>query len=193
MAHARRAYGQGKWEEVRTILEGFRLPDDIFAVEYRFLLGKTTLQAAGEAIKQRKLLYAKSLLMDMETVSAEFGELERQRILLLASIAEEGFIRLCRKLPSLDEELLVRAKAAWEEKQWDRGLALLVAMEQQNSPAVHLLAGKLLLGKEDFRAASERLMLAEESIPKETALLLETCFRELGDFKRAYEYACKQR
>ena len=31
------------------------------------------------------------------------------------------------------------------------------------------------------------------SYPRETAHRLEQCYRELGDFKRAYEYACRQR
>ena len=160
MAHARRAYAQGNWEEVRTILEGFRQPDDVFGMEYRYMLGKTTLQAAKQAIAQEKRLYAKTLLTDG---CMEFEELERQRILLLASIAESGLPQLCRKLPDLDEELLVRAKAALEEKQWDRGLKLLGAIEQQDSPPVHLLAGKLLLAKGDFQAASESLIQAENA------------------------------
>ena len=141
MAHARRAYGEGKWEEVRTILAGFRQPDAIFAVEYGFLLGKTTLLAAEQAIAQQKILYAKALLTDLEPVSRGYENLNRQRILLLASITEAGIPELCRDLPSLDAELYVRARAAVEQKQWRRGLAILDAMENKDTigEALHLL------------------------------------------------------
>lgn len=192
MAHARRAYAERKWEEVRTILAGFQQPDEIFALEYRYLLGNTTLKAAAQAIRQQKLLYARALLQDLEPITVEFRELERSRLLLLASISETGISELCSCLPSMDEELFVRARAALEQKQWDRGLSLLAAMER-DTPEGNLLAGRLLAAKGDYKAASKSLVLAEEAYPKESAELLETCFRELGDFKQAYFYACKQR
>ena len=192
MVHARRAYAEGKWEEVRAVLEGFQKPDAIFSMEYGFLLGKTTLAAASQAVAQQKRLYAGALLRDLKDVTAAFPELERQRIMLLASISETGISELCACLPSMDEELFVRARAAMEQKQWDRGLSLLAAMER-DTPEGNLLAGRLLAAKGDYKAASESLVLAEKAYPKESAELLETCFRELGDFKQAYFYACKQR
>jgi lipopolysaccharide biosynthesis regulator YciM len=61
------------------------------------------------------------------------------------------------------------------------------------SPDWSLQMGTLLLEKKDFAAAAEMLLAAEEAYPLQCIPLLETCYRELGDFKRAYEYACKQR
>ena len=43
------------------------------------------------------------------------------------------------------------------------------------------------------RLAARHLHLAEEKYPAETAPLLETCYREMEDYKMAYFYACKQR
>ena len=55
------------------------------------------------------------------------------------------------------------------------------------------MRGKTALALGEYGAAAEMLGRAEEGFPREAVPLLETCYRELGDFKRAYEYACKQR
>jgi hypothetical protein len=50
--------------------------------------------------------------------------------------------------------------------------------------------GKLSMGRGQWADAAGFLQKAEES----TAVpLLEICYRELGDYQKAYEYACKQR
>ena len=102
-------------------------------------------------------------------------------------------MQLCDGLESLDEELLLRARSALEESRWDRGLALLDAMEQRETPFSCLLRGQLLLGKGEYAGAAAALTVAEEVFPAQTISLLEQCYRELGDFQRAYLYACKQR
>ena len=40
---------------------------------------------------------------------------------------------------------------------------------------------------------SRFLQAAETVYPEEAIPLLEICFRELGDYQKAYQYACKQR
>ena len=60
MAQARRAYDAGAWEEVRTVLEGFQLPDPVFQREYRYLQAMTTLRAAQTAMDQKKTRYARA-------------------------------------------------------------------------------------------------------------------------------------
>jgi hypothetical protein len=37
------------------------------------------------------------------------------------------------------------------------------------------------------------LLNAEKDFPKQVFPMLEICYRELGNFRKAYEYACKQR
>ena len=56
-----------------------------------------------------------------------------------------------------------------------------------------MLRGTVCLKMDEYRSAAEYLHQAEEEFPKDTAPLLERCYRELEDFKKAYFYACKQR
>ena len=49
-----------------------------------------------------------------------------------------------------------------------------------------------MLGR-DYKGAAEFLLKVEDSFQDESRKLLEICFRELGDYKQAYEYACRQR
>ena len=70
---------------------------------------------------------------------------------------------------------------------------LLDAAEGQNTADWNLLRGKVYMEQGKFREAVRCLHLAEQENPKETAPLLERCYRELEEYKRAYEYACKQK
>ena len=192
MLQARRAYGEGKWQEVRTVLEGYQSPDPVFDLEQRYLYAATTLQAARNAQEKKKHLYAKALLQDLADRTEGFPGLERQRVLLLASLTDTGISLVCSRLSSLDEELYHRARAALELGNWQRGLSLLDAMEIPTDAAL-LLRGKLLIGKGDHGAAVAPLKAVETGFPEETAPLLEICFRELGDYQQAYHYACRQK
>ena len=192
ISHARRAYREGKCDEAKLVLQSYSHPDETFDLEYRFLMAKTTLHAARKAIDQGKTVYARQLLEELE-IGEDFGELERERILLMGKLLDTGLGQLCRRLEPLDEELHLRARAALEERLWDRGLSLLDAMANWEKPETSLLRGKLLMGKEDYESASQCLVLAESDFPDQTIPLLEQCYRELGDFKQAYAYACKQR
>jgi transcriptional regulator with XRE-family HTH domain len=192
ISHARRAYQAGEYAEAKLVLQGFSHPDETFDLEYRYLVAKTTLHAAREAMVQGKTMYARQLLEELD-IGEAFADLERKRLLLLGQMTDAGLPQLCRKLKSVDEELYLRARAALEERLWERGLALLDAMESCEKPEISLLRGNLLMGKEDYDAASRFLTMAEADFPNQTIPMLEQCYRELGDFKQAYAYACKQR
>ena len=58
---------------------------------------------------------------------------------------------------------------------------------------VHAPVADSLMGKGAYEEASGCLTKAEADFPSQTIPLLEQCYRELGDFKQAYAYACKQR
>lgn len=191
MAHARRAFRAGDWAEARLALEGFRGPDETFALEHAYLTAETELHSAQEAIARGKTIYARQLLQQLHC-GEDFPGLERRRLLLLGSISDSGLPELCQDLPDLEEELYLRARGALEEKKWSRGLAFLEAMETQEEPQWYLLRGQLLLGAKDYTGAAESLLKAEAAFPQ-TVPLLEQCYRELGDYKQAYLYACKQR
>lgn len=191
MAHARRAYRAGEWAEARLVLEGYQSTDDTFALEYRFLSVMTALHAAGDAITRRKEIYARQILEQLRC-GEDFPGLERRRLLLLGRISDSGLPEICKELPELEEELYLRARAALEEKNWNRGIALLEAMKSQEEPGWHLLRGQLLLGLENYAGAAESLVKAEPFFPQAIPML-ERCYRELGDYKQAYLYACMQR
>lgn len=192
MAHARRASQEGNWAEVRLVLEGFRQPDDVFEWEYHYLTAQAGLETSREAMKKGKTVYARQILEDL-IISERFPDLNRQRLLLLGQIKQTGLPELCVQLPDLEEELFFRGKAALEEKNFDRGLCLLSAMEKRSGPEWHLLQGQLLMGKKQYDLAAESLLIAEDAFPDRVCPLLEECYRELGDFRKAYAYACKQR
>lgn len=193
MDHARRAFRGGNWEEARTVLAGFRGPDEHFELEYRYLTASTALMAAKAAIQGGKTIYARELLTDSGDKTADFPGLERQRLLLLGSIADRGLEELCRKLPDLDEELALRARAAMAAQNWPRALALLDAQEHTQTSRNQLLRGQILIEMGQYSRAVDCLKAAEQKNSDQAIPLLERCFRELGDFKQAYLYACKQR
>ena len=117
-------------------------------------------------------------------------ELERRRLLLLGRIPGQ---KVAASLPSLDEELLLRAEEAISEKKLSRAAHLLEAMENRELPRWHLLRGTVCLRQKKWKTAANHLLKAEETFPHAVWPQLEICYRELGDFQRAYEYACKQK
>ena len=145
------------------------------------------LHQARLALEAGKVRYAGQLL---DAVTAP--ELLREKLLLAAKIPGADIAELTAQLPCLDEELLLRAEAALASGNYPRCSALLSAAENQSSHIYYFLMGRLEFAQKNWTAAAEYLRQAEPDYPG-TIPLLETCFRELGDYKQAYEYACKQK
>lgn len=192
MARARAAYQAGDMAAARKELEEFQHPDETLQWQWQYISGMTALKAAETAGKVGKPLLARQLLEDMAEHAAPFPGMERQRLLQLGGLPGAELPRIIRQLPSLDEELLLRAEAALMAGLPDRAAALLEAAEDRACPRWNLLRGKTLLRGRQYAPAADCLKKAEERYP-EAVPLLEECYRELGDFKRAYEYACKSR
>ena len=148
------------------------------------------LEKAGEAIREGKEIYAEQLL---NKVTASHPDIQRRRLLLLAKVPGMNPESIVMQLPSQDEELLLRAKAALESDGYDRAKTLLDAAEDRKSPEWNLLMGQLLLKTRDYAAAAACFHRAEEAYPMETVGYLELCYRELGNYQQAYFYACKQK
>lgn len=145
------------------------------------------LRRAEEALSQGKAIYAAQLL---EQVTAP--RLLREKLLLFARIPGADLKKISENLPSLDEELLLRAEAALISGDPGRCHTLLDACDDREAPRRLLLMGRLHMAQGDWAKAAACLEAAEEAYP-EAIPMLEACFRELGDYKRAYEYACKQK
>ena len=146
------------------------------------------LQKAEDALAQGKHRYARQLL---EAVETDIPELHRKKQLLMARIPGADLEAVCRELPSLDEELFLRAQAACGKQDWYRCLHLLESMEEKSGENWNLLMGKVCLAQNNPRTATVYLLRAGET--GEVYGLLERCYRELEDYKQAYFYAVKQK
>jgi transcriptional regulator with XRE-family HTH domain len=154
----------------------------------------SSLTASGEALHQaRKALAEGKDVYGAQLLSQVTAPLLRREALLLgARIPGSNLAEICKKLPSLDEELLLRAEAALDSGLPERCEALLKAAEDWTSPRWSFLNGRLHISRAEWAKAAACLITAEENYP-EAIPLLEACYRELGDYKRAYAYACKQK
>jgi len=186
---ARQAFAHGDAKAARKALEAFREPDEIFSPERDVLWYLTGLELARQAIGEGRLPYAAMLLRELEEIRSPYitAEHERCRLLLLGQTGAPV------KLPKDDDALLLRASNALAVGDASRCLALLGAVEDQSTARWNLLRGSGEFALGQYAQASAHYRLAEEEFPKEALPKLEVCYRELGDYKLAYEYACKQK
>lgn len=191
MKAARQLFDTGDFAGAAQILTDYQEPDEVYDREWQLLEKLVRLALAEEAVGAGREPYAREVLerAAFRTVYCD-EELERRRLLLLGRIRGQA---VCDRLPSLDEELLLRAEEVLASGGVKRAAQLLDAAEDQDSPRWCFLRGECYLVKKEFAAAARCFHSAEAAFPKETAARLETCYRELGDYKRAYEYACKQK
>jgi tetratricopeptide (TPR) repeat protein len=194
MDRARTAWAEGDFAKVRKILETYRDPDPVFDGEKVLLQNLAALELARMALVKGKRPMAVEILNTLDVEKGYCGtELTRQRLLLMGSAQTGKRREICRQLPSIDEELLLRAEAALEGKNYDRAGALLEAAEDRESLRWHFLRGEVYMAQKRYDLAAEHYRRAEEGYPRKTASRLERCYRELEDYKQAYFYACKQR
>ena len=195
MNQARNAWHKGDWAQVLQLLKDFREPDEALEPERELLLRLATLFQAENALCQGKIIYAAEVLTELGKIDSGYcgPELERRRLLLLAKADPGKVAAVCGELPSLDEELLLRAKAALDRGEAQRCEQLLLAAEDQDDPRWNYLRAESLLVRGEFESAAKCYHRAENAFPAQTAVKLEQCYRELEDFKQAYFYACKQR
>lgn len=188
---ARQHFDAGDHRAAARSLEDYRPGDPVYDREWALLQVLTLLALAEQAISQDRKPYALELLEKANRQTAYCSEeLNRRRLLLLGHLKGR---HVSAQLPPLDEELLLRAEEAFSSGNTDRAWHLLEAGEDHTAGRWNLLRGRVSIARKEFREAAQYLHNAEAAFPKETAPLLEQCYRELEDFKRAYEYACKQK
>jgi transcriptional regulator with XRE-family HTH domain len=191
METARKCYDSGDASGVLEALKDYRQPDPVYDREKGLLETLSLLRLAEQAIEERRYPYAEELLGRAEGETAYCsGELQRRRLLLLGRLPGK---QVSESLPSLDEELRFRAEEALTSGNIRRAASLLEAAEEQENPRWNLLRGRIFWEEKNYPEAARCLHLAEKEYPKETAPLLERCYREMEDYKRAYEYACRNR
>lgn len=183
MEAARNAWASADAAGVLQALEAWQ-PDSATEQEKCLLQTLAAMTLAEEAIARDRKPYAVSLLRPLLTAEGIYiTPALRQQITCLLAQAGESVT-----LPSPDALLLLHARQALEKGDAQRAAQLLSAVEKQ-SPRWALLRGKALQAQGDFAAAARHYHLAEGEFPAETIPALEICYRELGDYKRAYEYA----
>ena len=191
MTQVRQYFDSGEFDRAAETLEGYRTPDPVYDREMRLLTVLIRLAQAEAALEAGKQIYAREILNHLDVAGCYCAEsLQRQRLLLLGRVGDS---RVAVFLPSLDKELQLRAREAFEAGETERAGKLLDAAEDQTDPVWNLLRGQVFLSRTCYEEAAVCFHKAEEDYPRETAFRLEHCYRELGDYKRAYEYACKQR
>lgn len=191
MESARRLYDAGDYATAALVLEGYREPDEVYDREKQLLWALTYLNLAERAIREGRMPYAAALLEKAACETAYCREeLERRRLLLLGRLPGQA---VSGQLPSLDGELLLRAQEALASGDPVRSARLLDAAQDQSVPQWCLLRGEAYLALQDYREAARCYHGAEEAYPNQAIQRLEQCYRELGDYKQAYEYVCKQR
>jgi len=193
MEQAREAFARGEHSGVLELLRQYSAPDPVFDWERKYLTVLSGIAGAEQALGQGKPLYARRLLENGEAAAEEFPELERKRLLLLGTIPGTDLPAVVSRLPELDEELLLRAEAALNQGNPERAAALLDAAEYREAPRWNLLRGQTLFRQNRYAPAAACMEKAEETYPEHCWPMLEICFRELGDYQKAYLYACKQR
>ena len=183
ITQARNAYGQQDYAQVLAMLEAFKEPDEAFGEEKKLLQYLAHLGMARQALSEEKLPYAKKLLQQAGDIQGMYitEELERSRQLLLGMAGEAAALKE-------DEALLILAKQAASP---ERALDLLQAVENQDTPQWNLLRAEALFSMQQYGEAATCYEKAEQT--QVVFARLEICCRELGDYKRAYEYACKQK
>ncbi len=191
MVRARELYDTGQYSMASFVLESYRGPDEVYDREMDLLWVLIRLEQAKEALAKGRTLYAAEILRRTHTQTAYCEEyLIRQKCLILGTIPEQ---RENLNLPSLDNDLWIHGLTAFASGDLDRSGHLLDAMEFRHAPQWHLYRGQIYLQQKQWESAVHQLLQAEETFHKEVCPMLEVCYRELGNFQKAYEYACRQR
>jgi hypothetical protein len=108
-------------------------------------------------------------------------ETERRRLLLLAQVSREPVEIAADDLP-----LLLRAKAAYGKKDFILCRKLLEVCQEKENRTWRYWMGDTAFALGEFAQAVQYY-------PEDCYGALEACYRNLGDYKMAYEYACKLR
>lgn len=180
--------------QAMDILKNYQAPDPVFDPEYYLLTALSAMALAEIALDEGRLpLAGQYLSQAYEAGIATIyytPELEKRRLLLCHRAKTASAAALAASLPDHREETLLRAEAALEETDYPRCAALLDSLSQRDS-TWYFLRGEACLGQKQYAEAAEHYL----ETGKQDHLVfsrLEVCYRELGDFEKAYFYARKQ-
>lgn len=189
LAKAREAFSAGNCADALEVLKDYA-EDGIFDREVYLLQVLCYLQLAEAAVKDARLPYAGTLLQKAEEAGGKTpyytSDLERRRLLLLAQILPEESAAIVGKLEK--DELLLRGQAAFFAGDLLRS-AVLLDDAAEPKPRWGILRGDVHFAAGEFAEAAQCYLIAEEKCLDR----LERCYEKLGDYQKAYYYACRQR
>lgn len=174
-------------EQALETLQGYLSPDPILDDIYKQQKCQLLLTLAEKALQTGDTDYAKSLLSQAEPLLTP--ESRRQHLLLCYEAEPESATELAAKLPDNTREQLLRAKSALKAENPGLCIACLQCADEKPIDWFLLFADAKIQQK-DYIAATEALLPLNDS---RCYARLEICYRELGDFEKAYRYACLQR
>ena len=189
LAKARQAYASGDYMPALDELSNYE-DDGIFDAEAYLLKVQCCLALAQIAIAEERLPYAGTLLEKAEEAGAKTpyytSDLQRRRLLLLSQITKDACGKIAEQLPK--DELLLRGQAAFLAGDLTRAATFLDAAAQPQ-PRWGILRGDVHFAAGEIAQAAQCYLLAEEKCLDR----LERCYEKLGDYQKAYYYACRQR
>ncbi|MBQ7817603.1 MAG: helix-turn-helix domain-containing protein [Oscillospiraceae bacterium] len=190
VAQARTAFADNDPTTALQSLEEYA-PDGVFDAEVNLIRALCCLSMAEAALSHGHIPHALTLLEKAAAAGSETpyytAELERKRLLLLAKADPGSCFDALNSLP--DDDLLLRANAAYRTGHLRRCIAFLDSAADQSSPDWNVLCGDVYFAQEDYAQARIHYLRAEDQSLRK----LEQCCEKLGDYKMAYYYACKQR
>ena len=204
---ARRLFGEGKWAGALETLEGYRPGDEILDPEYWHLLSLCAYGQAEQAAREGKGPYAEALIRQSLDAGKEtiYGGAGLRPLLLRAVLGEQEPGALNEALGELYEAAgrdgarlarLLARKALNDQRPGEARNALELVPEGAEKA---LLLGESFLQEKNYLQAAEAYRRAERLLeetggdPRITYEPLETCYREMEDYKSAYFYAAKQK
>lgn len=184
---ARAAFMEKQWTAVAALLQAYKGPDRVFDGEYCLLSALNRLELAEIALNEGKTAYAERLLEQASEAGRQtpYYREEARRLCLLYRARPDRAEELCKLLPAEPDRTLLLAAANPDRAE------LILEADPQNSPGWHQLRGDVYFRQGRYMKAAEHY----EKAPASRQLLqkLEQCCKEQGDYKAAYEYACRLR
>lgn len=186
LANARELWRQRDAQGVLDALTACKEQED----EYWLLAALADLALAEQALEDKKPEYARSLLQ--QAAKAEENTLYTQGLTEKRQLLQFRAGMGTEKLPDNTWDCIVRGKRALDAGDAESCLRFLQGAEDLSNGQLQLLMGKAQQALCRYEQAIASFLQAEAAFPQ-AAEDLEVCYRELGDYKKAYEYACKQR
>ena len=189
MTRARIAFEQEGPAQALRIIEDYKAPDDVFDWEAYLFSALARMQLAEKALQEQKPTYAEHLLLkageDGKRTPYYTKENERRRLCLLFAARPDQGGALGSQLPPDPERTLLLAAAAPDRA------GLILDGDPQDDPRWYFMRAEAWYAEGNYAKAVSCYEKAPQT--RKTLERLESCCKELEDYKTAYYYACKLR